>query len=282
MPATTSSTKPAPDRIDLPLYLARIGLAGELPPTEATLRTLVAHHMAHIPFEAIDVLLGREVSLNAQAIDDKLLRQQRGGYCYEHSSVMQRVLQALGFVVERTLARVWVDHAPGKSDSAATHALLKVHCDNKLWLVDVGFGSFMPNAPLAWQPKQRQQSAHGIYRLSETRDGFMVESYHADKWQSLYEILDFPWQPADFEVANHYMSTHPDSHFRHRLMVAITTPTARYTLSGNRFKVAVVDGVDETRLLSLSEMHDTLAMRFGLNVEPSWKSLLARSVAAGA
>lgn len=266
--------------VDLAAYLKRIGLSGALPPTQETLRSIISHHMASIPFEAIDVLLGRDISLDPRAVDDKMLHRQRGGYCFEHTSLLQRVLQALGFSVETHLARVWVGHMPEGPAPAATHASLKVVVDDALWLVDVGFGSFMPNEPLAWQPDLPQQHAYGDYRLRKTMSGFMVESYHDHAWQALYEILDFPWEPIDYQVANHYVSRYPDSHFRSRLMVAVTTPEARYTLASNRLKIARVEGGIEEHRLTVEEMIDTLGGRFGLNVESCWIPVLERIVAS--
>ncbi|MDH4573691.1 arylamine N-acetyltransferase family protein [Salinicola acroporae] len=266
--------------VDLSAYLKRIGLSGALPPTLGTLRSIMAHHMASIPFEAIDVLLGREISLDPTAIDDKMLRRQRGGYCFEHTSLLQRVLQALGYSVEIHLARVWVGHELEGPAPAATHASLKVVVDDALWLVDVGFGSFMPNEPLVWQPERPQQYAHGAYRLRKTMSGFMVESHHDHVWQALYEVLDFPWEPIDCQMANHYVSRYPESHFRSRLMVAMTTPEARYTLASNRLKVARVTGEVEERYLTVEEMVDTLGERFGLNVESCWIPVLERIAAS--
>lgn len=266
--------------VDLAAYLKRVGLSGALPPTQETLCAIISHHMASIPFEAIDVLLGRDISLDPKAIDDKMLYRQRGGYCFEHTSLLQRVLQTLGFSVENHLARVWVGRMPESPVPAATHASLKVVVDDALWLVDVGFGSFMPNAPLAWQPELSQQSAYGAYRLRKTMGGFMVESCHDHAWQALYEILDFPWEPIDYQVANYYVSCYPDSHFRSRLMVAVTTPEARYTLANNRLKIARVKGGIEERHLTVEEMIDTLGGRFGLNIESCWIPVLERIVAS--
>lgn len=264
--------------VDLAAYLKRIGLSGALPPTQETLRSIVSHHMAAIPFEAIDVLLDREISLDPKAIDEKMLYRQRGGYCFEHTSLLQRVLQALGFPVEAHLARVWAGRMPGDPVPAATHASLKVEVNDTLWLVDVGFGSFMPNAPIAWELEVSQQFAHGTYRLHKTDGGFMVESYHGQAWKALYEILDFLWKPVDFHVSNHYVSRYPESHFRSQLMVAVTTPDARYTLANNRLKIALIEGDIEERYLTVEEMINVLGHPFGLNVESCWIPMLERIV----
>ncbi|GAB3681185.1 arylamine N-acetyltransferase family protein [Salinisphaera aquimarina] len=268
------------DAIDLPAYLERIGYHGPLVPTPELLATLVERHMAAIPFEAIDVLLDRGVDLAPSAVDTKMLAGQRGGYCFEHASLLRRALLAIGFPVESHLARVWVHGGLEAPVPAATHASLKVSAGERLWLVDVGFGGFMANQPLVWQPDTPQQTRFGAFRITETAHGFMVESQHRGRWSPLYEILDFDWQPVDFEMANHYVAEHPASHFRHELMVARTQGDSRSTLAGNRLKIASVDGACDERRLDADGLADALATVFGLPVAADWRPLLER-VAAG-
>ena len=80
-------TQPAPapvpasdhDPVDLPRYLARIGYDGPIAPTLEVLRGLQAAHIAAIPFEALDVLTGKGVEVDAASVDAKLIDRRRGG-----------------------------------------------------------------------------------------------------------------------------------------------------------------------------------------------------------
>jgi len=83
IPADTSG-KPSgrDDAIDLSAYLARIRYTGPLRPTPDVLAKLIERHMATIPFEAIDVMLGRGINLSPERVDRKLLARRRGGYCF--------------------------------------------------------------------------------------------------------------------------------------------------------------------------------------------------------
>ncbi|HLQ86146.1 MAG TPA: arylamine N-acetyltransferase, partial [Salinisphaeraceae bacterium] len=264
-------------------YCERIGYTGPLEPTPELLASLVRWHMATIPFEAIDVLLGRGVELAPQAIDRKLLTHRRGGYCQEHASLMRRVLQAIGFMVEQHLARVWVGRDPSSAaPGAPTHTSLQVALGDARWLVDVGFGGFTPTEPLVWRLDEPQQTAFGSYRLTRTRDGRMLESWQHNQWAPLYEILDFHWQAADFKIANHYTATHPDSHFRHDLMVALTKPHGRTTLAGNRLRRVALDGTRTQERLDADGLAATLDAVFGLPVADDWQPLLRRVAAATA
>jgi arylamine N-acetyltransferase len=269
------------DEVDLDAYLDRIGHDGPLAPTLDVLETIVERHMAAIPFEAIDVMLGRGVDLKPAAVDRKLLAGRRGGYCFEHASLMRRVLRAIGFPVVQYLARVRVRSGPGSPPPPATHAMLEVEAEGRPWLVDVGFGGFMPNQPLAWEPGVAQPARFGSFRLVESADGLLLQSLHEGKWAPLYEILDFRWREIDFEVANHYTATYPDSHFRHGLMAARTESRARTTLSGNLFKRVTLDGPREERTLDADGLAGALATAFGLPVAHDWRPLLIRVAGGG-
>src|SRR4051812_48628397 len=91
---------------DLAAYFARIGHAGRRAPTLPALSGIVAAHATAIPFENLDVLLGRGARLDSGAVVDKLVHRGRGGYCFEHNTLLLHALQALGFDVTGLAARV--------------------------------------------------------------------------------------------------------------------------------------------------------------------------------
>jgi N-hydroxyarylamine O-acetyltransferase len=95
-----------PQPVNVGAYFNRIEYAGPLEPTIETLRALQERHLASIPFEAIDVLLGRGVDISPDAVDAKLIDNSRGGYCYEQNGLFKRVLQTIGFEVEPLVAAV--------------------------------------------------------------------------------------------------------------------------------------------------------------------------------
>ena len=74
----------------------RIGWTGPAPPTLATFCGVMAGHMTHIPFENLDVLLGRPPRLDVAGLQDKLVRAKRGGYCFEHMTLFSAALKAIG------------------------------------------------------------------------------------------------------------------------------------------------------------------------------------------
>jgi N-hydroxyarylamine O-acetyltransferase len=267
--AMPESTGPSgKDAIDLDRYLARIGYRGTPRADLDTLRALTELHPAAIPFEAIDVFLGRPVDLSPDAIQAKLIAGGRGGYCFEHNGLLKHVLGMLGFAVEGLLARVlWMrpDDAP---PLPLTHMALRVTIDDEQWLADVGFGSCVAGAPLRFGAVGTDQpTRHETFRLTLRRAWTLVEAQLPNGWQPVYALSPEPALDSDYVAANWFTSTHPESGFRQELRVALTTPDRRTTLADNRLTVRHANGAMERRFLSEPELADALVSIFGLRLD---------------
>jgi len=268
--------------VDLAAYLDRIGYNGPVAPTLETLRALQAHHVAAIPFEAIDVLLDRGVDIAPAAVDAKLIAARRGGYCFEQNSLFKRVLQTIGFEVDALLASVRWNWEPGAPPPSYTHQVLRVTIDGVRWLADVGFGSSVPPAPLRLDVADEQPTSHETYRVLPFGAGHLVQADLAGRWQSLYVVAPEPLLDAHYEIPNWFTATHPSSHFRHRLIVTRAAPDARYALLENRLTIRTPDGAVEQRELDADGIERALAEIFGLAPEPSWRPVLDRAAAGSA
>jgi len=272
--------------VDLDAYFKRIGYDGPRDPTMATLRAIARKHPDAIPFENLDVLLGRGVSLAPSDIDAKLIGAGRGGYCYEQNGLLKRVLQTLGFQVEGLMARVQWMVPEGAPPRPRSHQVLGVNLDGETWLVDAGFGGCVLTAPLRLFSDDVQDSPNGKFRVVDAECGGVVErQVQADlsgRWAPLYQVAKGGWADVDYEQANYFTYIHPSSHFTWSMTVGRTTPTARYALKNNRFTHRDVTGaVVEQRDLSVSELEATLRDVIGLPVEADWKPVLEKVVAWG-
>lgn len=265
--------------VDLRAYCARIGYSGPLTPTLETLAALQELHPAAIPFEAIDVLLDRGVDLAPAAVDAKLLGARRGGYCYEHNGLFKRVLEAIGFEVEGLIARVNWMTPPDAPLRPPSHMTLRVTIDGDPWMVDVGFGSCIPTAPLRLNSTEPQQTGHEAFRFVPVAGELQLEALIEDQWRSTYRITGGPQMDVDYELPNWYTATHPSSHFRHRLIVTRTTPQERHVLAGRRLTVRAPDGTTERHMLTANEIERELAERFTLPVAPEWRPVIERAAA---
>ena len=92
--------------LDLTAYFARIGDVGSREPTLDTLNRVIEAHVRTIPFENLDILLGRRISLEAADIERKLVHEKRGGYCFEQNTLLMHALLGLGYSVRPISARV--------------------------------------------------------------------------------------------------------------------------------------------------------------------------------
>jgi N-hydroxyarylamine O-acetyltransferase len=255
------------DAFDVDAWLKRIGHTSPRAPDLATLRAVIAEHTATIPFENIDVLLGRTPRLDLRSLQDKLILSERGGYCFEQNTVLHSGLAALGFQVTRLLARV-IRGMAADADGPATHMLLRVDLPEGAFLADVGFGNLTPTAPLEFRPMVEQRTPHDVMRLFPVKDELTLQAKSGEDWQSIYRLSPHSRLPVDFEVANWFTATHPASPFVSHLIVARPGPdSTRHTLFNGRVTVRGPEGRVERFMLDReTDFPDALRTRFGLTL----------------
>lgn len=262
--------------VDLDGYFARIGHAGPLSPDLVTLGAIIARHAASIPFEAIDVLLGRPVDLSPAAVDAKLINRRRGGYCFEQNGLLQRVLTSLGYRVEPLMARVLWMREPDAPPPGWSHMALRVFVDSVGYLVDVGFGSCVPTAPLRFDRTTPQPTPHEPFRLSRTLNGYLLEAQLGRDWVPVYEVSPRICAEDAYRIANIATSTDPQSLFRQTLLVTLTTGEARQILFGNRLTIRDKNGTVTRYELDVPSIEHILTDVFGLPFEGDWRRITAR------
>ena len=134
---------------------------------EPTLPTLQALHQAHqlaVPFENLSIHFHQPISLQQEALYEKIVLRHRGGFCYELNGLFAWLLQHLGFQV--SLLSAGVARRDGDFSPAFDHLTLLVHrLSDADWVADVGFGdSFL--LPLLLEADGEQEGGDGrTYRL---------------------------------------------------------------------------------------------------------------------
>ena len=249
------------DALDVGAYLQRIGHTGRLQPVSAVLDALHLAHASHIPFENLDILLKRPIRLDLASLHAKLVTGARGGYCFEHNLLFSAVLQRLGFAVTQLAARVLYR---SRRKVPRTHVVLTVDVEGGRWLADVGFGLEGLLLPLPLISGRQTRQFAWTYRVVEADGEWLLQSLRDGSWVDLYSFFPAPCLAVDFEPANHYMSTHPDSRFVQTLTVQLPTPEVRHML---RNRELIFDrGATVTRrvLADDDELLAVLADVFGL------------------
>lgn len=260
---------------ELAAYFARIGYAGSCEPTLANLNAIILAHVQSIPFENLDVLLGRPIDLAPAAIEHKLVHLRRGGYCFEQNALLLHVLAALGYAVKPVSARVRLSR-PRELTPPRTHLLLRVELEGASWLVDVGVGGLSPTCALRLVADLVQQTPHEPRRLLREGawQGFELrapdarlfhQAYFADDWHDVCELTLEEMPPIDRELGNWYTSAHPGSHFKQRLLVARATRDGRIGLLNRELTLRHGDGSVESRMLATpDQLHAALTGELGL------------------
>lgn len=257
------------DELQLDSYLARIDYRGPLAPDISTLAALQAAHVDAIPFEALDPLLGRPVHVDLPSVQQKLVLSRRGGYCFEQNSLLLAALGALGFQACPLSARVRIDR-PREATPARTHLFVRVDLGGETWLTDVGVGALSLTRALRFGVEGEQPTLHEPRRLVHEDGRWFHQARLGDTWSDVYEFTGEEMPPIDREVANWFTSTHPQSHFRGRLIAARAAPEGRrITLQDAVLKVRERDGRAVVRTLaSADELLKVLRESFGLEFPP--------------
>jgi N-hydroxyarylamine O-acetyltransferase len=252
--------------LDLDAYLARIDYRGPVAARLDTLQDIALRHPLAIPFENLNPLLGRPVALDVASLQQKLLRDGRGGWCFEHNVLLGTALAAIGFDVTGLAARVmW--NMPAGATLPRSHMVLQVILEGQVLIVDAGFGGLTLTGPLRLVADVEQDTPHERFRLIRANEYFVVEARVRDEWKALYRF-DRQWQAiADYEVTNWYLSTNPKSHFLTTLVAARVQADRRFALRNTDFAIHHRGGYTERRALaSAQELRDTLEQTFGIKV----------------
>jgi N-hydroxyarylamine O-acetyltransferase len=252
--------------VDLDAYFLRIGFTGERAPTLETLRTIHRLHPRAIPYENLNALMKWPVPLDAASVEQKLVRDGRGGYCYEQNLLFTHVLKALGFEVRLVSGRaVW--RQPENAPTARTHAVLHVPLDGQDYVADVGFGVATLTAPLRLKAEEEQSTPHEPWIITRLGADFVMKANMSGEWIALYRFDLQEQLLSDFELMNWYTATHPKSLFVNNLLVARSDDDCRYSLFNNTFTMRHLDcGMERRTLSSAAEMRRTLESVFLLTL----------------
>lgn len=231
------------DSIDLDGYCERIGYGGPRAPTLEVLHALTCAHAQAIPFENVDVLLGRPIRLEPEALYAKLVTARRGGYCFEQNGLLLEVLRRFGFAVRPLSARVRIGLNDRAIKTVRTHLVLEVRIDGEDWITDVGVGSASLTCALRLVADREQPTPHEPRRLVREDGEWYHQILRDGAWHDVYDFTGETMPLVDRTVANWYTSTHPASKFRRDLAVAIARPGGRrVTLRNGDLAFHAADG----------------------------------------
>lgn len=260
--------------MDLAAYLARIGHAGPVAPDSDTLAAIMRAHAASIPFENLDVQLGRPISGDLSEIFAKLVERRRGGWCYEQNGLLGWALEAIGFEVMRVAGGVM--RVASGDIVLGNHLALVVTLDRP-WLVDAGFGGSLAE-PIALAPARHRHAPWDL-SLAQIDDGY----WRYEEWiRGRPFSFDFRADPADPALLARQqarLQTDPDSPFVLNLVAQRRAGDSHASLRGRVLTLSRADRHEEFLIEDARTLVDTLLTRFGLDVPAAatlWPAICER------
>lgn len=242
-------------------YLDRIGFSGAPRADLATLRALHRQHLLSIPYENIDVLLRRPLTVDVAAAREKLIAGRRGGWCYEMNGVFGWALNEIGFDVTRVAGGVLRD-VMGE-ETVGSHLVLMVQLDGP-YLADVGFGDglFEPTALRAGEIDQRGF----VSRLEWLEEGWWRFHNHQHGGAPRFDFQPQAAQPGALEKRCAYLQSSEASPFTQNLVVQRHF-SDRVEILRNSMRVTVTPHAQNLRMLESAEaLASELCETFGLDV----------------
>lgn len=248
-------------------YLNSLNIA-ERTPSLALVKQLQQRHVLAYTFNNLAALLQEPMPLEPEFLLDKIVRQRRGGYCFEHNRLTFEVLRALGMEVRILLARVLYNT---EEDRPRTHriSLLSLPGEgNQQYIVDTGFGHFGARFPLKLAPGLVQEQGDNCYRILQTENGeYDFQILKEGAFFTLYRFDLNRYTEADCLTGHFFSHRYPEAAFVNNLVVCRKYDD--YTLSlrnGELHQLARGESQVE-RVADADMLHSILQQRFELDLD---------------
>jgi N-hydroxyarylamine O-acetyltransferase len=251
-------------------YLSRISYQGGTEADLNTLRLLHRTHMQAVPFENLDIHIGRSIFMDLARFYHKIVGERRGGFCFEQNGLFFWALEQLGYRVQLLEANVYEGN--GTYSRPFDHMTVLAEIDGQRWLCDVGFGeSFLEPLCIDHPAPQHQQT--GIYRIEQHGDTFIyLDQNEQGEWEIQYRFFLQPRQLSDYAASCEHVQTSPDSEFTHKRICSLARPDGRITLSERSWIETKNDERSERELSGEAEVDQMLRLHFGIDLTPARQS----------
>ncbi len=257
--------------MDLQQYFERVRFEGEQRPSLAALSELQKCHVCSIPFENLDVQLGRRTTTDVEAAFEKIVVNGRGGWCYEQNGLFGWALSQLGFEVTRLAAGVMREARGAASESNHLSLLVAVPEDPaRRYLVDVGFGGSLIT-PIEFIEAEHFQPPFRL-GLRQLDDGYWQYWEDAGRGEFSFDFLPQAADETALATKCDELQTDPESGFVLNLVAQLRMPDQHVSLRGRVLKLVTPMGSSEKLLRSDGEFVAILENLFGLT-EPAIKDL---------
>ena len=246
-------------------YLQRIGVTGPVKPDYETLCTLQLNHLLHVPYENVDIVRDIPLSLEVDAIYDKVVTRGRGGYCFELNALFAWLLRNLGYQVKDYMGRFLINETV--LPPMRRHRILGVTIDGEMYLADVGVGMVIPRVPFAIKPGVVSHQNGEQWKLEvEPFYGYVLYELKEDGWRALYSFTEEEQAEIDYVMPSFWCEKSPDSIFRAGDKIHIFTKDGRKSVAGREVKIFSPSGVEVILPQTDAEYYELLKVHFGIKL----------------
>ena len=258
-------------------YLKRIGFTGEAKADLETLNKIQELHVISVPYENLEIMARKPITLDIPAVYEKIVTRGRGGYCFELNGLYAWLLEEIGYKITQHFGR-WL-RGEALVSPMRRHRVIRIPLDGQEYICDVGVGMTAPRRPLVFKFDTIQEIGDESYRIVHHPENIYVVEYLSSSgdFKPLYCFNDDPCLPIDYFQAHYYCTTHPESIFLNDTMVYRRTEKGRYTIldaydqnTGNKVKELkrLEDGIWKTTLLrSDKELDQALRTYYGFGLD---------------
>lgn len=249
-------------------YFERIGLPRDIKieKTELFLKALQFAHVTSVPYENLDILDEKELSLEWEDLYEKIVTRGQGGYCFEINGAISYILKKLGFEVKNYFAR----YLRGESEiPVRRHRVLAVTAEEGIFICDAGIGEKAPRLPLLLKEGLIQNQCGESYRFDKDEQlGWVLSDLHHGEWRRFFSFTEEEQLDKDYSHASFWCEKHPASPFNKSPMIAMKTADGRKTIDGNVFKVFSGDELVFSEVAANGKrLLQIMKQEFGLNWE---------------
>ncbi|MCL2016345.1 MAG: arylamine N-acetyltransferase [Defluviitaleaceae bacterium] len=250
--------------MELKPYLTRIGVDGIAKNDLQTLNLLQHQHLKTVPYENLDIMRNIPISLEVADIYEKIVIRNRGGYCFELNGLFAWLLKTLGFAVVDYMARYLRDEP---TIPMRRHRVLRVTCNGKDFLCDVGVGAVVPRTPLPFIFDTPMQRGNEVYKLEkEPFLGNVLYERKKHEWSAVYAFTEEEQLDLDYIMPSFYCEKHPESFFRTMDMVHIFTEDGRKSVANREIKLFSPNNVEVITPQSEEHYNQLLLEHFQIKI----------------
>ncbi|HSF96377.1 MAG TPA: arylamine N-acetyltransferase [Thermohalobaculum sp.] len=258
----------------LDAYLERIGYGGPVAPTLDCLKSVHRAHALSVPYENLDIQLGRPVWCDIDRIVEKIVTRRRGGWCYEMNTLLAHGLMAIGFDVRLVTGGI---HRFERGDAALGNHILALVDLDRTYVADLGLGDGL-REPVPLAEGSYAQGTLG-FQLSRLADGFWRFTNHAGAYPVSFDFSESPVDPAAIEARNRELQTSPDSVFVQNLIIQRMRADTLVCLTGRVFQEKSASDSRKKMVWDAAEMEALVSAKFGIDdpeIASVWPRVEAR------